>query len=210
MNKKEKETGSERYEEISKHIKKGENVTLLDVGSRDAILRKYLDDSVKYYGIDITPKTDFVLRVDVTKDNFPFKSNFFDYAVASEVLEHLDNPHHCLEEIHRVLKPKGLLIGTVPNCLEFGGILNALFKPNSCDCGYLLAIGEGHVCTHGFKEIRALLMMNNYKVLDIYSFQFQLPRLGAFKILEKVLPRFGVYIFFKAVKQMTGRGFNEK
>lgn len=48
--------------------------------------------------------------------SLPFNDNKFDVIVASEVLEHLDN-NECkkaLFEIHRVLKPNGYFIGTVP------------------------------------------------------------------------------------------------
>ena len=46
----------------------------------------------------------------------PFADNEFDVVVASEVLEHLDDSecNQALFEIHRVLKPDGYFIGTVP------------------------------------------------------------------------------------------------
>jgi SAM-dependent methyltransferase len=46
----------------------------------------------------------------------PFTDRAFDFVVASEILEHLtdDERHLALAEIHRLLKPQGWLIGTVP------------------------------------------------------------------------------------------------
>jgi SAM-dependent methyltransferase len=46
----------------------------------------------------------------------PFAADAFDAVVVSEVLEHLsdDAPGKALSEIHRVLAPHGLIIGTVP------------------------------------------------------------------------------------------------
>lgn len=58
-NKREIAPYSERYKEISKHIKE-DHIALLDVGCRDGILQKYLNDSIKYYGIDIEPKADLL------------------------------------------------------------------------------------------------------------------------------------------------------
>jgi len=43
------------------------------------------------------------------------KDKTFDYVLATEVIEHTDNPWRALTEIHRVLKNNGILIMTVPN-----------------------------------------------------------------------------------------------
>ncbi len=37
---------------------------------------------------------------------------------AWEVMEHLENPHHTIREIERILKPKGLFILSMPNVLH--------------------------------------------------------------------------------------------
>lgn len=49
-------------------------------------------------------------------DAIPFADGSFDAVVASEVFEHLtpDVLHRALREIHRVLAPGGMLLGTVP------------------------------------------------------------------------------------------------
>ena len=45
----------------------------------------------------------------------PFENNSFDLVICSEVLEHLDNYHAAIEEIYRVLKPKGKFLPSVPS-----------------------------------------------------------------------------------------------
>ncbi len=45
----------------------------------------------------------------------PFPDSEFDVAVLSEVLEHLPYPELTLGEISRILRPGGVLIGSVPN-----------------------------------------------------------------------------------------------
>lgn len=46
---------------------------------------------------------------------FPFKSNTFDVIIASELLEHLNNPDIFFSESHRILNKGGVLVLTTPN-----------------------------------------------------------------------------------------------
>ena len=45
----------------------------------------------------------------------PFESNMFDIVTMMAVLEHLEHPTEILAETHRVLKPGGIFLGTVPS-----------------------------------------------------------------------------------------------
>ncbi|RJR25944.1 class I SAM-dependent methyltransferase [Candidatus Microgenomates bacterium] len=47
--------------------------------------------------------------------NLPFKANFFDKVIASEILEHINDDVKALEEMYRVLKPGGIILISVPN-----------------------------------------------------------------------------------------------
>lgn len=75
------------------------------------------------YGIDLDDyrreehRRHFVeFRVaDGSWDALPWPDQFFDVVSAWCVLPHLENPFHCLREIHRVLKPGGLFIFTAPH-----------------------------------------------------------------------------------------------
>ena len=58
----------------------------------------------------------------------PFENDAFDLVWCSEVLEHLYFPHIAVEEFHRVLRPGGKLLVTVPFHGRFKNILIALFK----------------------------------------------------------------------------------
>ncbi len=50
------------------------------------------------------------------ESGLPFKSNFFDAIIASELLEHLNSPRGFYKEVSRVLKNTGIFILTTPNC----------------------------------------------------------------------------------------------
>ena len=51
---------------------------------------------------------------DIESRKFPFKANQFEAVLMLDVLEHLVNERRVLNEIKRVLKPKGVVIITVP------------------------------------------------------------------------------------------------
>ena len=46
--------------------------------------------------------------------NLPFQCNSFDAVICQAVLEHVVRPQACIDEIHRVLKPRGVLFVDIP------------------------------------------------------------------------------------------------
>lgn len=70
--------------------------------------------------------------VDVVHDlnvlPYPFESNFADEIHFYHVLEHLDNPVAKLEEIHRILKPGGVLYMRVPHFSSNGAFTDITHK----------------------------------------------------------------------------------
>jgi SAM-dependent methyltransferase len=102
---------------------------VLDIGARDGGLRRYLPADVRYQGIDIAPEfaRPDVLIQDISK-GIPFPDATYDFAFIIEVLEHVPNPFGTLSEIHRVLRPNGVLIVSVPNPYHFKEILWNLFR----------------------------------------------------------------------------------
>lgn len=84
--------------------------TLLDVGARDGVLRRALPASIQYRSADIRPGCDFI--VDLER-RLPFDDESFDYVVALDVLEHVDNFHAAFHELLRIAR-KGAVIG-LPN-----------------------------------------------------------------------------------------------
>jgi SAM-dependent methyltransferase len=110
----------------------GSGAAVLDIGARDGGLRRYLPDDVQYQGIDIAPefaRAD-VLTQDVSK-GLPFPDGAYDFVFCIEVLEHVPNPFGTLGDIHRVLRPGGVLILSVPNPYHFKEIMwNVLRIPD--------------------------------------------------------------------------------
>lgn len=73
-------------------------------------------------GIDINPRNIAILRrrlpdheiVEGDIENLPFSSGSFGAVVCTEVLEHVPQPASAIAEIRRVLRPGGIVIGSVP------------------------------------------------------------------------------------------------
>lgn len=96
---------------------------VLDVGANDGELMKILKEKrdCEVYGVDTSEvaiakakeKGIDVILSDAEK--LPFEDATFDFVTLNEVLIHLINPEVVLKEIRRVLKPKGVLLGSVPH-----------------------------------------------------------------------------------------------
>lgn len=77
----------------------------------------HLYQSNEYVGLEIdTPQNRANKNADYFYDgnNFPFDDGSFDSVVANEVFEHVFNPNQFLSETLRILKPKGMVLLTMP------------------------------------------------------------------------------------------------
>jgi len=72
----------------------------------------------EYIGVDIKisghDHGDSKIDVFYDGETLPFSDNEFDSALSSETFEHVPNPERIAQELHRVLKPGGKLLLTVP------------------------------------------------------------------------------------------------
>ncbi len=91
---------------------------LLDVGCGEMPYQELVLPHIdEYVGLDLE---DYPLYQEIEPDatwdgaTMPFESASFDCALCTEVLEHCEDPDHVLKEVHRVLKPGGFFVLTVP------------------------------------------------------------------------------------------------
>lgn len=82
----------------------------------------------------------------------PFTDNTFDFAVLSEVIEHLTDVRKVLKELKRILKPKAKLLIQTPNK---NITLGKFIKKEGC----------GHIHEFTFIELKSLLEEFGFKVL---------------------------------------------
>ena len=105
----------ERYQ-----IKPGQK--LLDIGcGRGEFLGGFIDCGVTGYGVDRSrsaekycPGAD-LRTADLENDSLPYEDDFFDVVYSKSVIEHFYYPERLVREIHRVLKPGGIVITLCPD-----------------------------------------------------------------------------------------------
>ena len=91
------------------------DVTAIDISAGQIAENARLFPGIKFLQHDVSVR-------------FPFPDASFDVAWCSEVLEHLFDPEFALREMHRILRPGGRLLVTVPYHGRFKNLLIALFK----------------------------------------------------------------------------------
>lgn len=100
---------------------------LLDIGCADGFFDKtLLQQGYDVHGMDISEsllKSAEEIGVKTKKGDLaqtlPFENNFFDFIFAGEILEHVVDTEHALEEISRILKKGGFFVLTTPNLVSF-------------------------------------------------------------------------------------------
>lgn len=115
---------------------------VLDVGCGQKRLKPYLSKECEYVGIDFSASAD--IHMDITKERYPFPDATFDFAICNAVLEHVEDEHFVLREIHRVLKPGGKLYVSIPFMQPYHADPEDYRRFTSYGLGHLLE-------KHGFK-----------------------------------------------------------
>jgi SAM-dependent methyltransferase len=89
---------------------------LLDVGCGRKPYRQFVSQVKEYIGLDVPSTIHNINNADVVGSSLalPFKNNYFDSILCTEVLEHIPEPLVALQEVARVTKQGGSLLITVP------------------------------------------------------------------------------------------------
>ena len=184
-----------RTKEVIKVILKykGKEVgSILDVGCADGKMLEFLLKELKvhdYKGVDFDQKLINLANKDIKKHlevgnalNLKFKENSFDVLISTAVIEHLENPEKFLKESYRVLKEGGIIILTTPS---------PFFEKLGSLVGHLK--DDTHFKTYNLKQLRRLLIRNNFKILE--SKRFMVSPIGMpFEIpIENFLNKIGLH-----------------
>lgn len=109
--------GKQNYHKFAARLQLRPNGTprVLVIGG--SVLGQGMDALTAHFPIElIETDVSFGLRTMLICDahDIPFDNESFDGVIAQAVLEHVVDPYRCVEEIHRVLKPEGLVYAETP------------------------------------------------------------------------------------------------
>ena len=102
------------------YLLKNKDEPILDIGCRDGHMLSLLkeDGYKELYGIDIVENPLHYEHIRYSKcdanDMSMFEDSKFKIVILSHVLEHIETPQKVIDEIHRILKPDGILYIEVP------------------------------------------------------------------------------------------------
>lgn len=104
---------------ILKEFKDIKKTLILDIGVGSGVITHELGKYCKEVkGIDITDnriiKKGYKFKL-IKGTHLPFKDNSFDIVISNHVIEHIKNQKNHIDEIYRILKPKGILYLATPN-----------------------------------------------------------------------------------------------
>ncbi len=103
----------------------GRGKRVLDLGCRSGALTRHFLEGNSVVGLDVDPtalEKAAALGIEPVQANveepLPFEDASFDVVVAGELFEHLQFPDALVREVRRVLRPGGVLAGSVPNAFR--------------------------------------------------------------------------------------------
>ena len=156
------------FAQIKKYVKKIKKGKVLDIGCAYGFMLKKFPSSWQKFGLDVSdyaltqaqkklPQATFINAG--AEDKPPFKKNFFDFILLTDVLEHLENPELALKNAYQLLKRGGLLYLTTPN-------LNWLRKKVFSYPDQI----EHHISLFSHQQLKNLLKDLGFQIVDHWTF----------------------------------------
>lgn len=154
------------------HQPDGGKARILDAGCGEGVLvEEYTARGWQIQGLDLNYSSPYVQRGDLLA--MPYKDGRFDAVLLLDVFEHLAyaNQSPALKEIHRVLKPGGWLLASIPNLAHLNSRFQLLLR------GRLDRTDSeiNHIGERPMAENAALLKSNGFRIEQVIGITLTVP-----------------------------------
>ncbi|MBT9150492.1 MAG: putative S-adenosylmethionine-dependent methyltransferase [candidate division WS2 bacterium] len=206
---KEYEELEDRHKKVLTIFSKHRFDRILDVGCGDgnfSIMLKEACNAKEVYGIEISEKgVESAKRngvncfqLDIDEEDFPFSNDSFDAVYCGEVIEHLYDPDHLVEEIFRTMKKGGVCVINTPNLASLHNRIALVlgFQPFSVRVslnqmlGHLCIAAGGaapdHIRHFTTRALVQLLRSKGFEIERVYGSPAVLPDRTRFSFLAKL------------------------
>lgn len=119
-----------------------DSACVVDLGAGPSQFLDILSRFSNLISVDFFPYKKVDVVADITA-RLPFQNGIADAVLLSNVLEHMPNPAFVLSECFRILKPGGVIIGTIPFLMrvhqapyDFNRFTNFMLERLLCDTGF--------------------------------------------------------------------------
>ncbi len=189
---------AKKISEIADNNFKTKDISLFDIGSRDNILKSYITlPQVNYKAFDLEPLDISAEEWDIEKP-FPYAYAKAQIITMLDIVEHLNNPWICMQNVARTIMPGGYLILTTPNPAWSNSRVDMLKS------GYLSCFGQSdldlnhHVFTPWPHIINRLITDSGFEIIEYSTLD------GKTKIFDKNLKGLTIPIklVFRIVKKI--------
>ena len=141
----------------------------------------------------IDGKSFTMYQANIEMDKMPFGDDSIDAVICTETMEHLTfNPSFMLAEANRILKRSGYMFFSVPNALYWPRLIAFLFGKNIDDPYSFHGPGGRHNRLFTMKELRKLMILHGFEVVEKYQKTFYPRRYSEIKHLVGAI---GDFIF---------------
>lgn len=202
---------SEKFNFILQSV--GTNLQVLDIGCNDGLVgAKLMEKNNHIFGIDIVKREVLAAKkrgieaivLDIENEELPYKANFFDVVILTDVIEHVFDTDLLLSKIYKVLKPGGKLLITTPNVASLGRRLMLLLGYNpflEYSTKYIdFAVAPvGHIRYYTLSDLARQLDRNKFRKVVVKGDRVNFI-LFSNALAAKILPSFSVNIHCVGIK----------
>ncbi len=157
--------------------------TVLDIGCNDGSISLLVAKKCKkLVGVDVDSQIlgiaekrfkkaklkNFELKIVDAEKALPFKAGQFDVVIAIDVIEHISNYQKAVEDVFRILKPKGKFLMAVPN-------VETSWKRLQKKYGFFYYSDPDHKIEFTKEQLKKLLTSCNFMIENMQTTVFDTP-----------------------------------